>query len=42
MPISAYSEKKMLGPYLVAFSLFRAQKSYFRLGRAKNIEKRLL
>jgi hypothetical protein len=42
MPISPYSEKKILGPYLVAFSLFWAQKSYFRIGKAKNIEKRLL
>jgi hypothetical protein len=42
MPISTYSEQKILGPYLVAFSLFLAQKCHFRIGRAKNIEKRLL
>jgi hypothetical protein len=42
MPISPYSEKNNLIPYLVAFSLFLAQKNHFRIGRAKNVEKRLL
>jgi hypothetical protein len=42
MPILTYSEKKILGPYLVAFSLFWALNSDFLIGRTKNIEKRLL
>jgi hypothetical protein len=35
MPILTYSEGNILIPYLVAFSLFNAQKNHFRIGRAK-------
>jgi hypothetical protein len=42
MAILTYSEKKILGPYLAAFSIFGALKGDFLIGRTKNIEKRLL
>jgi hypothetical protein len=42
MPISTYSEKKILGPYLVAFLLFEHKKKHFRIGKVKNICKCLL
>jgi hypothetical protein len=42
MPISTYSEKKNLRPYLAAFSHYWALNSDFLIGKTKNIEKRLL
>jgi hypothetical protein len=37
-----YSERKIVEPYLVTFSLIWAPKSHFLLGRGENKEKLLL
>jgi hypothetical protein len=42
MTISNFSDGKILEPHLMPCSLFGAQKSHFRKGKAKNIKKHLL
>jgi hypothetical protein len=39
--MSTHWKKKIVGPYLVTFSLFWAPKTHFHVGRHENKEKRL-